>query len=132
MKTKAILIDPSDQTVTEIQIETQSIEEIYKIIGNGCKCFSCPIYLYNGDTFYVDDDAWSNNIIGGIMTKDWDYPILGRIIVTGCDTEDLNWTDVKSKVDDIAKEIIWQSKEKCLNHDYNLKITIQDILESII
>jgi hypothetical protein len=108
---KALLIDPSNKTVTEIQIE-KGIKAIYNAIGNGCTTFSCPITLDNEDTFYADDEGLFHEISGGIMMKDWSYPIVGKIVVLGTDKNG-DSVDVKTKADDLAKLIFWQSKENC-------------------
>jgi hypothetical protein len=108
---KALLINPSNKTVTEIQIE-KGINAIYNAIGNGCTAFSCPITLDNEDTFFADDEGLFHDIIGGIMMKDWSYPIVGKIVVLGTDKKG-NSVDVKTKADDLAKLIFWQSKENC-------------------
>jgi hypothetical protein len=108
---KALLIDPSNKTIKEIQIE-KGINAIYNAIGNGCTTFSCPITLDNDDTFYADDEGLFHDITGGITMKDWAYPIVGKIVIIGTDKNG-NSVDVKTKADDLAKLIFWQSKESC-------------------
>ena len=108
---KALLIDSSNETVTEIQIE-KGVEAIQKVIGKDCTIFSCPITLDNKDTFYVDDEGLFHDIRGGITMKNWNYPIVGKIVVLGTD-ENGNCVDVKTKANDLKKLIFWHTKESC-------------------
>lgn len=108
---KALLIDPATKTVTEIEIE-KGIKAIQKAIGNECTTFSCPITLDNEDTFYADDEGLFHDITGGTMMKNWSYPIVGKIVVLGTNDKGES-VDVKTKAEDLAKLIIWQSKERC-------------------
>ena len=108
---KALLIDPSNKTVTEIEIE-KGIQAIDNAIGNECTTFSCPITLENEDTFYADDEGLFHDITGGIMMKDWQYPIVGKIVVLGSNHKGES-VDVKTNAEDLAKLIFGQSKEQC-------------------
>lgn len=108
---KALLIDPATKTVSEIEIE-EGIKAIQKAIGDECTTFACPITLDNNDCFYVDDEGLFHDITGGIMMKDWNFPIVGKIVVLGTNNRGKS-VDVKTKADDLAKLIFWQSKENC-------------------
>tara|TARA_R110000772_G_C13310268_1_gene440099 strand:+ start:25587 stop:25937 length:351 start_codon:yes stop_codon:yes gene_type:complete len=82
---RAILIDPTNQTITEVEYDG-NYKSIYGIIGNGCHTFSVFNYK-NGDGFYHDDEGLFNENIGGIIYKDWNSPVVGKVLVLGCDDE---------------------------------------------
>jgi hypothetical protein len=108
---KALLINPAEQTVSVIEIN--DYKDIYKFIGNGCTCFSAPVSLDNDDTFYCDDEGLYHEIHGGIMMENWAYPIIGNIVVQGTDMETGDSIDVKTTPEELEKQIIWVSQEKC-------------------
>lgn len=51
---RAILIDPYDQTVTEIVVDGNNLQEIYKTLQVTC---IDAVRLENGDVIYVDDEG---------------------------------------------------------------------------
>ena len=51
---KAILINPEDQTIKEIDIK-KGINAMYKAID--CDGFAAPVTYDNGDTMYCDDEG---------------------------------------------------------------------------
>lgn len=81
---KALLIDVEKQEVREIDMK-DDFREIYKHIGNGCDNFESPIMLPTGDAMYCDGMGIYKTQLGGVIMDDWDYPILGNILVQGVD-----------------------------------------------
>ena len=81
---RAILIDPKEQTIKEVNY-SGDFNDIYKLIGNDCHTFSAPLTLENGDTFYCDDEGLYHENIGAVIAKDWHSPIVGRILVLNTD-----------------------------------------------
>lgn len=55
---------------------------------------------------YCDDEGLFKPQKGGIIMPDWEYPILGKIIIVGTD-EDGNSTDVKSELNYFTDSITW-------------------------
>lgn len=101
---RALLIDPVAQTVTEIQVG-EGIDEIYKAIE--CDTFSCPIVYENNDTLYCDDEGLFKEQKGGVLMTDWQYPVLGKMLVLGCDVESGASEDAKSDVEFFTSQIKW-------------------------
>jgi hypothetical protein len=104
---RAILINPADRTVTEIQIGPD-YKEIYKVID--CECFTCPVSFENEDAMYCDDEGLFKEQEGGIMMKDWAYPILGKILILGTDIETGESQDAKSDIKELERQIRWINK----------------------
>ena len=106
---RAILINPADQSVTEITIGTD-YKEISKVID--CDLFSCPVDFENGDTMYCDDEGLFKEQEGGIIMQDWAYPILGKILILGTNRSNGKSIDAKSDIKTLASQINWVSKER--------------------
>ena len=100
---KAILINPEDRSVTYVELD-KGLDPIYKILD--CDCFACPIVYGNNDAMYCDDEGLFKPQKGGIIMPDWEYPILGKIIIVGTD-EDGNSIDVKSELNYFTDSITW-------------------------
>ena len=49
-------IDSRNRTVTTVELEKGDYNQIYDILGYGCRSFECPIYFDNGDTIYTDEE----------------------------------------------------------------------------
>lgn len=82
---RAIVIDPFDQTVTEVVIEGNNLQEIYKILGVSC---IDAVRLPNGDAIYVDDEGLLKGTTGffhllGMIPN----PLAGRGLLVGGDAE---------------------------------------------
>lgn len=106
---KAILIDPSNQTVEEITIG-KNYKEIYGVIGNDCNTFAAPITEPNGDTWFVDDEGLFHDNIGGVIRNEWSTPIVGRVVIIGTDEEG-DSVDAKSTPEQIKKGLHFISKD---------------------
>jgi len=101
----------------KINVETKKLEyvelkdslDIYNSIGNGCTCFEIPIKFENDDTIFCDEEICyrENDIKGGFMMKNWNYPILNNGIILG--TENYESNDCKTKIEDL--EIIFIEME---------------------
>ena len=113
---RAILIDPTAKTVTEIQIGTD-YKEIYKAID--CSCFACPIEYDNGDTLYCDDEGLFKEQKGGVIMSGWNYPILGKMIVIGCDVETGESKDAESTVEFFTSQIKWLTESQAREYQNN-------------
>lgn len=100
---RAILINPEDRTVTEIQIKKGN-NAIYAAID--CEAFECPITFDNNDTMYWDEDGVFKPQKGGITMEDWCVPVLGKILILGTNSRG-NSVNAASKIEDIEKIITW-------------------------
>jgi hypothetical protein len=98
---RAILIDPANKTVTEIEYNGDW-ETIAPLID--CSTFACPIVFENEDTMYCDDEGLFVEQEGGIMMPDWSYLILGS-------DEEGDTVDAKSTIAEIQVPITWIDKE---------------------
>ena len=101
---RALLIDPVEKTVTEIEIG-EDYKEIYKAIE--CDTFSCPIVYDNDDTLYCDDEGLFKEQKGGVLMTGWQYPILGKMLVLGCDVETGESQNAKSDIEFFTNQIVW-------------------------
>ena len=93
---KAILIDPANQTISEVET-TGELHDIYRIME--CNMVECPISFANGDTMYCNENFWlevgdeeETRHFTGIMMANWSYPLMGKTLVIG---NDVNTGDVK-------------------------------------
>jgi hypothetical protein len=114
---KAILIDVTNQSVTETTIDHYT--EIYDRIGNGCSCFCVPIQFDNGDALYSDDEGLLHEeMTGCFIMDDWDYPLVGNAVILGSDDEGESVScqsiteDIRSRVKFYTKEVAeaWRNK----------------------
>jgi len=106
---KVILIDPENQTVTVINIEKGN-EAIYKAMD--CTTFCCPIEYDNNDTLFADDEGLFKAQKGGVLMDNWEYPILGKILIIGCNPEIGSSIGVKSKVKFFTDQIRWVNEKE--------------------
>jgi len=116
---KALLIDPSNQTITEIEFDG-GLEAIYKIME--CNMVEAPIEFENGDILWCDEEGklkYEDEIIGGITyTKDWYDVITGKCLVTGIDEEG-DTCDCKSTPDYIKtayRGFRWVTKDEAVRY----------------
>lgn len=107
---KAYLINPFEKTVTVVDYNGK-LEQLYELMG--CTMVSAPVEFDNMDTMFADDEGLFNpeNSKGSFMMKDWSYPIVGKILVVGCDEEG-NSVDVKTPIEFFEKEAIWVDEIK--------------------
>lgn len=99
---KALLIDPTTQTITTIDI-AKGIDAIYKAMD--CEMFECPVEFANGDTLYCDEEGkltHTHKQTGGFTyPKGWHDIIVGKALVIGTNHRTGESTDCKSKPEDI-------------------------------
>jgi hypothetical protein len=106
---RAVVIDSENQKVFEVSIGTD-FNEIYPLIGNGCSTFAVPVVLHNGDALYADDEGLlQEDIKGGFIMKDWNYPIVGNAVLLNVDEEGES-CDAVSDVEDLNSQIEWVSQ----------------------
>lgn len=98
---RAILIDPFERTVTEVEFngDWRSIKEH---IGNGCDLFWTGPRLPNEDTVYVDDEGLFKSDQEFFQFSDYPEPLAGRGLVLGTD-ERGDSVEVKSTLEEIRE-----------------------------
>ena len=109
---KAILINVETQQLTEIVLD-KNLSSISEAIGNGCELFCVPVDYENGDAMYADDESLlrTNDIKGGFIFPNWNFPIINNAIILGTDEEG-DSIDCKSTIEEIQKDITFISEEK--------------------
>jgi len=102
---KSILINPFDRTIKTVEYNG-GLDEMYRLMG--CGTISAPIEFDNLDTMFADDEGLFNpeNSKGSIIMKGWSYPIVGKVLVCGCNDEGES-VDVKTPIEFFEKEIKW-------------------------
>jgi len=110
MKAIKINVEKKRLEYVELDLSNNNYADIYKHIGNGCSHFECPIEFKNQDTIYTDEEIClrENDIKGGFMMENLDYPILNNGIILGTNQKG-NSIDCASKIEDL--EIIFVSIE---------------------
>ena len=93
---RAILIDPANQTITEVDYDGD-YQSIYKLID--CQTFTSAFVFENEDSLYVDDEGlWGATdffMINGVL-----QPLAGRGLIIGSDDEGGSIA-AKSDIDDL-------------------------------
>ncbi len=105
---RAILINPELKEITEIEV-SGDYEEICKVIS--CDTFSCPFTYDNNDYLYCDYVGLFKHQKGGIIMKNWYYPILGKMLVLGTD-ENGESVDAKSDIKFFTDRITWLNESQ--------------------
>jgi hypothetical protein len=49
-------IDSRNRIITMVELEKGDYEQIYSILGYGCRSYECPIYFSNGDSVFTDEE----------------------------------------------------------------------------
>lgn len=108
---RAIKIDVEKREVSFIEIES-GLRPMYNAIGNGCNCITSVIEYENQDMMYADDEALLDpeNIKGGFMYPDWQFPVVSNVIILGTDEEG-NSVDCKSTLEEIKSDLRFISIE---------------------
>lgn len=100
---KAIKIDATNQTVTEIEIDG-SLDDIYKHVE--CRCFAIGAYFENEDAVYVDDEGL---LVGkeaffeleGITS----YPLAGNSLIVGTDMNTGKSIDCQTTLEEVKQKV---------------------------
>lgn len=85
---RIIKIDVEKKKITDV-LHDGTLENIYRLIGNGCRTFTCPVEFNSLDALYCDDESLlrPDDIKGGFIMNGWSYPIVGNALVIGTDEE---------------------------------------------
>lgn len=83
---KAYLIDPFEQTITEVEHDGK-LETIYALIQCGDSGFDLVHFGTNRDGIFVDDEGLYKKDQRYFVLEGFPSPLAGRGLVTGCDDE---------------------------------------------
>lgn len=105
---RAILIDPENKRVTEVQIpggDETTGAAINKLIGSDLFCSGH--YFDNNDTIYCDDEGLLGEELPMMFRIGMEgQPIPGKGLVVGAD-EGGNSVDAKTSVGEITEKVRW-------------------------
>lgn len=88
-KVKAIKIDVASQSVYEVEVAQQGLQDVYNAIGNNCELveiamtFAPSLNQRFGDTMYVDEEALLRGNIGGFLIGNNPTPYCNNAIILG-------------------------------------------------
>lgn len=97
---KAILINPYDQTVTEVDY-SGDYKEIYTLIE--ADCFDCA-RISRMDGIFVDDEGLLHNPTHFFMHAEYPSPLAGKGLVVGCN-EGGDSVDCKTTVEEVRAKV---------------------------
>lgn len=100
---KGILIDPFTRTITEREIERDSLKGIYDALG--VECFSC-VGLDKRDTLYVDDEGLFRENQEFFLIGNYPQPLAGRALILGTDPEGRSVTP-RASIDLVRGVVRW-------------------------
>tara|TARA_R110000823_G_scaffold303365_1_gene424721 strand:+ start:618 stop:980 length:363 start_codon:yes stop_codon:yes gene_type:complete len=115
---KAYLINPIDETITEVDYEGD-FQQIYKHID--ANIFSV-VNILNDDSIYVDDEGLYKDVQYFYMYKDIPTPLCGKSLVLGTDYESGNSTAVNVSLLDLKESITFIGKKKVDNNEHGFTI----------
>ena len=122
---KAILIDPDNKTITEVDYNGDW-QTIKTHIGNGCTTFTGGMKFGNDDMMMCDDEGLfmsgipdeGRQNIGGIITGSMSGPLVGRVLLMGGDDEG-ETVDAKSEIIREADDFFTVDGERFMFIDKN-------------
>lgn len=97
---KAILINPFDQTVTEVEY-SGDYRDIYKLID--AQCFDVA-RLPHRDGIFVDDEGLLNGTTHFFQHEDYPNPLAGKGLIIGCDEEGES-VDCKTTLNEVKAKV---------------------------
>jgi hypothetical protein len=107
MKTiKALLIDPKDRTVTEIElVKTEDmgvLAALYTAIG--CEFVECPVELANGDGVVMDEEGLFKSDLNFFSVDTFPSPLVGKAVIVGT-SPDGDWVSCKTTLAEALKQV---------------------------
>src|SRR5512143_3417531 len=113
---KAILIDPFDETVTEVE-HNGDYRQIYTLLSHPehkVDCFTV-VQIHQGDAIFVDDEGLLKNPKRFFVWKGYPQPLAGKGLILGTDDEG-NSVDAVATVDEVKKRVSFVSDIRV--HDF--------------
>lgn len=97
---RAILIDATNQTITEVAInKAEALKDYYKLMD--CRTITTGTYLPNGDCIYVDDEGLFGGDGSFFEVKGAHQPFAGNAVIVGTNNATGNTISAKSKLEDV-------------------------------
>lgn len=118
----AILIDPVARTVTTVQVDADTpnqLEQMYKLIG--CELVEA-VNLPNGDTGWIDEEGLLHGPQGFFEMPYYPQPLAGRCLITGTEWNDEGdvMVDAKTTIESIEKDIqYWTPMDLKVRYTFN-------------
>jgi hypothetical protein len=105
---KAILIDPFNKTVTEVEY-SGNYKHIYELLSHETHPVDRfeAVYIEKGDAIFVDEEGLFKERTEFFVYHGYDQPLAGKGLVLGCDDEGESISPI-STLDEIKNKIIWQ------------------------
>jgi hypothetical protein len=103
MKVRAIKIDVEKKSVYSVELNPQSLDDIYTLLG--CDCFCIAFKIENGDTVIVDDEGLlRSNPLGAFKFGSYPQPLSGNGLVIGVDSRG-ETVDIKANTVEIYSQV---------------------------
>jgi hypothetical protein len=104
---KAILIDPFNKTVTEVE-HNGNYKHIYELLSHETHPVDCftAVGIDNGDTIFVDDEGLFKEPTEFFVYLGYDQPLAGKGLVLGCNDDGDSVAPV-STLEQVKKHIVW-------------------------
>ena len=107
---RAILIDPQQRTVTEIEVQGKDYTELYGILD--CDIFTSSVRFETEDMMLIDDEGlFKEPEDFFILTQDFPAPIAGKAVILGTDDEG-DTAPCLIPLERITKQISWASRNE--------------------
>ena len=104
---KAILIDPFEKTITEVDYNGD-FRQIYKLID--CGTFDVVRVNDIGDGIFVDDEGLINGKQQEFFGwRGYEQPLAGKGLLLGCTLSDGESADTSYTLDDAYDHVVWLS-----------------------
>lgn len=86
---RAILIDPFEKTVTEVQHDADDYRGIYKLISHETMPVDCftVVRLDDVDSVFIDDEGLLKDPTHFFLWRGYPQPLAGKGLILGCDEE---------------------------------------------
>lgn len=107
---RAILINPENKTVTEIDIGKGELEDLYRAID--CTCICMPLRFDNGDFLVMDDEGLLKESNYFWHFKGATQVLAGKAIIVGPETEDGDILPVRSSVEEVAEWVLFPAQNR--------------------
>lgn len=101
---RAILINPFDQTVTEVDY-SGDFRDIYKLID--ADCFDCA-RISRGDGIFVDDEGLLNQPTHFFQHAEYPNPLAGKGLIVGCDSQGES-VSCKTTVEEVKSKVTFSN-----------------------
>ena len=100
---KGFLIDPKEETITEVEVKEPTLESLYELTG--CRCVTIA-YLQDNHVAWVDDEGLLKpNSVFRIATYPY-QPLAGKAVILGASPSGKH-LDCHLTLEQITKQVTW-------------------------